>query len=94
MSYPPTFLRRLRISDRERFYLRSHRQLVATLRELLCTSAGSPLLLSRVVEEGRVLVDRDGTWAQRRDEKRAIRTRGERAYRREMAEAWQGRSSS
>jgi predicted nucleotidyltransferase len=141
--------RRLRISDEERSYLRSHWQLVATLRELLRTErqisfavlygstargedgpgsdidllvgfrpaatigdrrrlarklrselgrqidiadaedvgARSPLLLSRVVEEGRVLVDRDGTWAQRSSEKRAIRARAERAYRREMAEA-------
>jgi len=49
--------------------------------------ANSPLLLSRVVEEGRVLIDRDGTWVRRRNERRAIRARGERAYRREMAEA-------
>lgn len=49
--------------------------------------ANSPLLLSCVVEEGRVLIDRDGTWARRRNERRAIRARGERAYRREMAEA-------
>jgi predicted nucleotidyltransferase len=140
--------RRLRISDQERTYLRSHWQLVATLRELLRTErqvsyavlygsaargddgpssdidllvgfrhgvqpgdrrrltgklrselgrevdiadaedveARSPLLLSRVVEEGRVLVDRDGTWAERLAGKRAIRARAERAYRREMAE--------
>jgi predicted nucleotidyltransferase len=141
--------RRLRISEQERSYLRSHWRLLATLRELLRTerqisfavlhgsaargddgpvsdvdlligfrpgaeirnhrglarklrselgrevdiadaedvAARSPLLLSRVVEEGRLLVDRDGAWAQRLNEKRAIRARGERAYRREMAEA-------
>jgi hypothetical protein len=47
----------------------------------------SPLLLSRAVEEGRSLVDRDGRWQGLRDERKAIRARGDRAYRREMAEA-------
>ena len=141
--------RRLKISDQERSYLRSHWQLVTTLRELLRTErqislavlfgsaargddgpdsdidllvgfrpgseisdrrrlssklrsqlgrdvdiadaedveARSPLLFSRVVDEGRVLVDRDESWALRSAEKRAIRARGERAYRSEMAEA-------
>jgi predicted nucleotidyltransferase len=141
--------RRVRISEEERSYLRSHWHLLATLRQLLRTErqiswavlygsvargddepgsdidlliafrpgadaralrrltrklrsrlsrdidianaedveVRSPLLLSRAVDEGRALIDRDGIWQQRRREKRAIRARGERAYRLEMAEA-------
>jgi predicted nucleotidyltransferase len=44
-----------------------------------------PLLWSRVVEEGRVLVDRDGRWSELRERRRAIRARADRAYQRDMA---------
>ena len=51
--------------------------------------ASAPLLLSRVLAEGRVLVDRDGLWADVRHRRRAIRARGQRSYRRQMDEAAQ-----
>jgi predicted nucleotidyltransferase len=49
--------------------------------------ATAPLLLDRVLDEGRVLVDRDELWAGLRDRRRAIRVRGLRAHRRQMASA-------
>jgi predicted nucleotidyltransferase len=49
--------------------------------------ARAPLLLDRVLDEGRVLVDRDGLWTGLRDRRHAIRTRGLRAHRRQMANA-------
>jgi predicted nucleotidyltransferase len=51
--------------------------------------ASVPLLLSRVLDEGRVIVDRDGIWASLRDNRRAIHARAQRSYRRQMAEAAQ-----
>jgi predicted nucleotidyltransferase len=51
--------------------------------------ADAPLLLDRVLDEGRVLVDRDGQWRQLRERRRAIRARAQRAYRRQMASAAQ-----
>lgn len=47
--------------------------------------AGAPLLLDRVLDEGRVLVDRDRQWAQLQGRRRAIRARARRAHRRQMA---------
>jgi predicted nucleotidyltransferase len=49
--------------------------------------ANAPLLLDRVLEEGRVLVDRDDRWRQLRDRRRAIRGRAQRAHRRQMTDA-------
>jgi len=47
----------------------------------------SPLLLTRVLDEGRVIVDRDGAWADLQHRRRAIRARAKRSYRRQMDEA-------
>jgi predicted nucleotidyltransferase len=47
----------------------------------------APLLLDRVLDEGRVLVDRDGIWAELKERRRAIRARAKRSYRRQMNEA-------
>lgn len=49
--------------------------------------AGAPLLLDRILEEGRVLVDRVGVWQQFQERRRAIRARADRAYRKQMGEA-------
>lgn len=49
--------------------------------------ADAPLLLDRVLGEGRVLVDRGGHWQRLRDRRRAIRARAQRAYRRQMVGA-------
>lgn len=49
--------------------------------------AGAPLLLARVLDEGRVIADRDGIWADLQDRRRAIHARAERSYRRQMDEA-------
>jgi predicted nucleotidyltransferase len=49
--------------------------------------ADAPLLLARVLEEGRVLVDRDGIWQELHRRRRAIRARAQRSYRRQMDEA-------
>lgn len=51
--------------------------------------ATAPLLLARVLDEGRVIVDRDGIWARLREDRRAIHARAQRSYRRQMAEAAQ-----
>ena len=47
----------------------------------------APLLLHRVLDEGRVLVDRDGTWDELTRRRRSIAARAERSYRRQMSEA-------
>ena len=47
----------------------------------------APLLLARVLDEGRVLVDRDGIWKELSSRSRAIRARAKRSYRRQMNEA-------
>ena len=44
----------------------------------------APLLLDRVLDEGRVLVDREGQWPRLRERRRAIRARASRAHRRQM----------
>lgn len=49
--------------------------------------ADAPLLLDRVLEEGRVLVDRTGRWPRLRERRRAIGARAQRSYRRQMAGA-------
>lgn len=49
--------------------------------------ADAPLLLDRVLDEGRVLVDRDCQWPQMREHRRAIRARARRSHRRQMAVA-------
>jgi predicted nucleotidyltransferase len=51
--------------------------------------ATAPLLLERVLDEGRVIVDRDGLWSDLRQRRRAIRARAQRSYRRQMNEAAQ-----
>jgi predicted nucleotidyltransferase len=47
----------------------------------------APLLLDRVLDEGRVLVDRDRQWTRLRGRHRAIRARARRSHRRQMAVA-------
>lgn len=47
----------------------------------------APLLLDRVLDEGRVLVDRDGQWRLLRERHSAIRVRARRAHRRQMVGA-------
>jgi predicted nucleotidyltransferase len=49
--------------------------------------ANAPLLLDRVLDEGRVLVDRDGQWPLLRKRHSAIRVRARRDHRRQMAGA-------
>jgi predicted nucleotidyltransferase len=49
----------------------------------------SPLLLNGVLDEGRVLIDRDGQWGRLRERRSAIRTRARRDHRRQMAAAAQ-----
>ena len=46
--------------------------------------AAAPLLLDRVLDEGRVLIDRDCLWPQLRERRRAIRARARRAHRRQV----------
>lgn len=48
---------------------------------------GAPLLLNRVIDEGRVLVDRDGIWDELRLHRRSIAARAKRSYDRQMSEA-------
>ncbi len=47
----------------------------------------APLLLDRILDEGRVLVDRDGLWQPLRARRRAIRARASRSHRRQMSNA-------
>ncbi len=47
----------------------------------------APLLLERVLDEGRVLVDRDGQWRELCDRGPTIRARARRSYRKQMADA-------
>ena len=51
--------------------------------------AKAPLLLERILDEGRVLVDRDGLWSLLRERRRAIHARAMRAHRRQVAGARQ-----
>jgi predicted nucleotidyltransferase len=47
----------------------------------------APLLLDRVLDEGRVLIDRDGQWLLLRERHGAIRARARRDHRRQMTGA-------
>jgi predicted nucleotidyltransferase len=49
--------------------------------------AQAPLLLDRVLDEGRVLIDRDGQWEQLCERRSAIRARARRDHGRQMAGA-------
>lgn len=49
--------------------------------------AQAPLLLDRVLDEGRVLIDRDGQWEQLCERRSAIRVRARRDHGRQMAGA-------
>ncbi len=49
--------------------------------------AQAPLLLDRVLDEGRVLIDRDGQWEQLCEHRSAIRDRARRDHSRQMAGA-------
>lgn len=49
--------------------------------------ADSPLLLERVLDEGRVIADRDRLWLQLRERRAAIRARARRAHARQMSAA-------
>jgi len=49
--------------------------------------AQAPLLLDRVLDEGRVLIDRDGQWTQLCERRSAIRARARRSHSRQMAGA-------
>ncbi|HEY2535855.1 MAG TPA: nucleotidyltransferase domain-containing protein [Solirubrobacteraceae bacterium] len=55
--------------------------------DLQWVEARAPLLLDRVLDEGRVLIDRDGKWCTLRERHSTIRVRARRAYRRQMAGA-------
>jgi predicted nucleotidyltransferase len=54
---------------------------------LVRVEAQAPLLLDRVLDEGRVVIDRDGQWDELCERRRAIRARARRAHRRQMAGA-------
>jgi len=54
---------------------------------LVRVEANSPLLLERVIDEGRVLVDRGRLWPQLRERRDAIRARARRAHARQMSAA-------
>jgi predicted nucleotidyltransferase len=47
----------------------------------------APLLLDRVLDEGRVLIDRDREWPRLSERRAAIRARARRAHRRQLAAA-------
>lgn len=49
--------------------------------------AKAPLLLDRVLDEGRVLIDRDGQWDRLCEHRAVIAARARRAHRRDMAGA-------
>ena len=57
------------------------------LADLARVDSDAPLLMSRVLDEGRVLVDRDGLWPRLRDRRRATDARAQRSYRRNMDNA-------
>lgn len=51
--------------------------------------SGAPLLLDRVLDEGRVLVDRDRLWQPLQARRRAVRARAKRSHHRQTSEAAQ-----
>lgn len=57
------------------------------LADLAWVDSDAPLLMSRVLDEGRVLVDREGLWPRLWGRRRAIDARAQRAYRRKMDNA-------
>ncbi len=57
------------------------------LADLGRVEAGAPLLLDRILDEGRVLVDREAQWDGLLQRRAVIRARAHRAYRRQMADA-------
>jgi predicted nucleotidyltransferase len=59
----------------------------ADVHRIEAIEAGAPLLLDRILEEGRVLVDRPGLWRQLQGRRRAIRARANRSYRKQIGEA-------
>jgi predicted nucleotidyltransferase len=73
------------------FRLASRLQIVSARRvdiaRLERVEAQAPLLLDRILDDGRVLVDRDGEWKRLCGHRSALQTRAMRAYRRDMASA-------
>jgi predicted nucleotidyltransferase len=59
----------------------------ADIAHLVRVEAQAPLLLDRVLDEGRVVIDRDGQWDKLGERRPAIRARARRAHRRQMAGA-------
>lgn len=59
----------------------------ADIADLAQVETRAPLLLDRVLDEGRVLIDRDEQWGLLRERQSAIRVRARRAHRRQMASA-------
>jgi predicted nucleotidyltransferase len=59
----------------------------ADIAHLVRVEAQAPLLLDRVLDEGRVVIDRDGQWDELCERRHAIRARARRAHRRQMAGA-------
>lgn len=59
----------------------------ADIAHLVRVEAQAPLLPDRVLDEGRVVIDRDGQWDELCERRRAIRARARRAHRRQMAGA-------
>jgi predicted nucleotidyltransferase len=77
----PTYLSHLAV----RLQRVSARQVdVAPLKRV---EADAPLLLDRVLDEGRVLIDRDRQWGELRERRSAIHARARREHRRQMAGA-------
>jgi predicted nucleotidyltransferase len=70
-------------------HLRSASERPVDIAHLEQVEDGAPLLLDRILDEGRVLVDRDGKWPVLRQRRRAIHARAQRAHRRQMASASQ-----
>lgn len=57
----------------------------ADIAHLARVEAQAPLLLDRVLDEGRVLIDRDGQWEQLNERRSVIRGRARRSHSRQMA---------
>jgi predicted nucleotidyltransferase len=77
----PTYLSHLAV----RLQRVSGRQ--ADVASLKRVEADAPLLLDRVLDEGRVLIDRDGQWQDLRKRSPAIRVRAHRDHRHQMVGA-------
>jgi predicted nucleotidyltransferase len=59
----------------------------ADIAHLARVEAQAPLLLDRVLDEGRVLIDRHGQWEQLNERRSVIRARARRSHSRQMAGA-------